>query len=459
MWDKFVLGFTFSKAVFTNFLFAGFFLFSGITYGILEKWRYRYPLLIAALAPSFGLLVILTFPSGDYYKALLLAYLIPTFLFFSVFLAIGLQRLMDRYVKNHITQVSLLAILLLSQVAFNFPSSSHHNDNLSEIWGTELLNSLEPSSILIICGPRHAPTSFFSLYYLQLIRGIRQDVTIYDRFSFWTNNNLYEPEVLFRMKHDPPGYRRKREQQLINTSPRPVYYTCKEVLDEENIKFSFTPFVFQVNERQLEGSNNTQFTVSDRLLDSLVNGYPKSEQQLDGRRRLIFSRLISYFGGNKRAEINRILEYFTKTELYSNPQFILSLANNLYYFKNYALAERFYARAEELSLESFNAINLAVYCNVLGNARNYDKALEICLLQEKFSLPCVDNTINTRQTIAAIYQEKGDWSKVARYSRRILECQPDHLAAQNYLQSALQRIENRQPTTELITIDESKSEK
>ena len=90
VWDKFVLGFTFSKAVFTNFLFAGFFLFSGITYSILEKWRYRYPLLIAALAPSFGLLVILTFPSGDYYKALLLAYLIPTFLFFSVFLAIGL---------------------------------------------------------------------------------------------------------------------------------------------------------------------------------------------------------------------------------------------------------------------------------------------------------------------------------------------------------------------------------
>ena len=76
--------------------------------------------------------------------------------------------------------------------------------------------------------------------------------------------------------------------------------------------------------------------------------------------------------------------------------------------------------------------------------------------KEKSSLPCAANTINTRQTIAAIYREKGEWSKVARYSRRILECQPDHKVARDYLESALQRIEKGHPNTELIGIDESK---
>jgi len=76
--------------------------------------------------------------------------------------------------------------------------------------------------------------------------------------------------------------------------------------------------------------------------------------------------------------------------------------------------------------------------------------------QERSSDPCDANTINTRQTIAAIHKEKGDWPKVAQYARKILECQPEHPVARSYMQSAMQKIEKGQPTTELIAIDESK---
>ena len=139
--------------------------------------------MITALSSSLGLILILTFTTSENHRALLLDYLIPSFLFFSIFLAIGLKKLMNRFVKNNIVHVSLLVILLLTQVGFNFPSSSHHNDKLVEIWGTELLNSLQPRSILILCG-----ISPFAVYYLHLIKGLRQDVRLYDRFSFWTTH-------------------------------------------------------------------------------------------------------------------------------------------------------------------------------------------------------------------------------------------------------------------------------
>jgi len=42
---------------------------------------------------------------------------------------------MHRYGKSNLVYVSLLVILLLSQVAINFRSASHHNDELAEIWG------------------------------------------------------------------------------------------------------------------------------------------------------------------------------------------------------------------------------------------------------------------------------------------------------------------------------------
>jgi hypothetical protein len=221
-WDKIILTTWFLKAVLANFLLSGLFLISGIIFSFLEKWKYRYHILIAALSPSLGLILILTFASSENYRALFSDYLIPAFLFFSIFLALGLKKLMGCYVKNNIAQVSLLVILLLTQVGCNFRSSSHHNDRLAGTWGTELLNSLHPNSVLILCRPGH-----FVIYHLQLIKRLRQDVTLYDRSSFWTKENLYGPGLLFK-RNDVNEYRKRREQQLINNSLRPVYYTCKD---------------------------------------------------------------------------------------------------------------------------------------------------------------------------------------------------------------------------------------
>jgi len=180
--------------------------------------------------------------------------------------------------------------------------------------------------------------------------------------------------------------------------------------------------------------------VSDRLLDSLVNGYPKSEYWLDRKRIQIFSRLISYYGGHNRPEVGRILNYFMQTKSYSNPQFVLSLASNLFYFGNYELARKFYEHAEELSSQAFSPTDLAVFCYILARERNYEKALVMCIRQEQSSSACEVNTVKTQQTIFNIYRDQENWEKVAEYARKIIQCQPDHEIAQRYLKLATERI-------------------
>ena len=332
-------------------------------------------------------------------------------------------------------QICLLLVLLITQVGFNFSSSSHHNDKLAEMWGGELLNSLKPRSILILCGGGQFQ---FPIYYLQLIKGVRRDVTIYDRYSAFTKDNLYGPGLLFQ-RASASEYRGKRERQLIQNSMRPIYYTCKGVLDEQNINSSLTPFVYRADKRHSEPSDNAQFTVSTPLLESLVNGYPRTEQWSDQLREITFNRLITYYGGHNGSDVNNIIDYFKRTKLYSDPNLNLSIANNLYYFKNYELAKQFYERGEEISLETFSPTDLAVFCDILAREEDYDRALRICMRQERISAPCKANTLKTRQTIAGIYKEQGNWLKVAEYSRKIIQCQPNHKVAQRYLVLAKER--------------------
>ena len=454
LWDKLLLSLWYLKAVAINFLLASMFLVLGIVFSFLNRWKYRIPFLVAALCPSIGLIFIINVPNSPLYRSYLVDFSLPAFLFFSFFVALGLKTLADRYFNRMTIQVILLVIFLLPQVAFHFPRASHHNDRLPEIWGAELLNSLQPDSILILCDANP-----FLVYFIQMIRGLRQDVTIYDRFSWWTKENLYEPELLFRMRHDPPGYRKRRERQLIQTSAQPIYYTCKDVLEVEKIAYTSTPYAFRVDKRHVEAADPTRFILNDRLLDALVNGYPKSDYWLDRARKVIWNRFISYYGAHRRPELNKISDHLKETKFYSDPQFLLSVANNLYFYKNYELAQTFYERAEKLAPKALSPIDLAVYCNLLANQRDFDKALGVCVRGERSSPPCADNTLNTQQTIAAIYKEKKTWPKVAQYSRKILECQPEHQVARSYMQSAMQRMEEGQPATELIAIDEAKQEK
>jgi len=399
--DQLLLSIWYFKVLLTDYLLASLFLVSGIVFSVVTYWKYRIPFLLAALCPSIGLIFLIYLPNDPLYRANLEDFSLPAFMFFSFFLAVGLKGIAFRYLNQRGLQVSLLVVFLVTQVAFNFPRASHHNDRLPEIWGVDFLSSLKPDSILILCDANP-----FLVYFTQLIRGLRQDVSIYDRYSWWTKENLYEPELLFRMRHDPPGYRRRREQQLIKTSSRPIYYTCKDLLEVEKIPYTSTPYAFRVDKTQAEASDPTAFTLSDPLLDALVNGYPRSDYWLDRARKVIWNRFISYYAGQGDSELNKITDRLKETKFYSDPQFLLSLANNLYFYKNYELSQAFYDRAEQLSPKAFSPIDLAVYCSLLANDGNYDKALGICLRQEQSSSPCAANTVSTRQTIAAIFKEK-----------------------------------------------------
>ncbi|MFQ5981643.1 MAG: hypothetical protein ACE5OZ_26150, partial [Candidatus Heimdallarchaeota archaeon] len=104
-------------------------------------------------------------------------------------------------------------------------------------------------------------------------------------------------------------------------------------------------------------------------------------------------------------------------------EFVLSMANNLYFFKNYELAEQFYERAENLSWAAFSRKDLAFYCLSLANGKNHDKALEICIRHEREPVKrCDPNILKTQRTIREIYKKQGNLAKVEDYSRKIIQC-------------------------------------
>jgi len=332
VWDKFPLAFTFLKAIFTNFLFASVFLLCGITFSFLNRWHYRYPFLIAALGPSLGVIALLTFPNEAQYRGMIAEFWLPSFLFLSVFLAFGLKTLMNQTIPQKWLHLPIFLFVFIVQMALNFSGASHHNDRLADIWGRELLNSLPRNAKLIFCAQ-----ATFPLYYLQLVKNVRPDVKMYDRNSFWTRENLYAPELLFKRKSiDRIAFRKQREREINGTSDSPVFYTCKFPIDDLKAPFSFTPFLFRADKRHAESpSDYANYKVSDALLESLVNGYPKTDYWTYIHRETIFLRLLSFYGGNQRPEAEKVLAYLRKTKLYSDPDFLLHVANNVYFYKNY----------------------------------------------------------------------------------------------------------------------------
>ena len=99
------------------------------------------------------------------------------------------------------------------------------------------------------------------------------------------------------------------------------------------------------------------------------------------------------------------------------------MANNLYFFKNYELAGKFYERAEKLSWAAFSRKDLAFYCLSLANGKNHDKALEICIRHEREPAKrCDPNKLKTQRTIQEIYKKQGNLAKVEDYSRKINQC-------------------------------------
>ncbi|MEK7690806.1 MAG: DUF2723 domain-containing protein, partial [Bdellovibrionota bacterium] len=132
--------------------------------------RFATTFLIGATSTSVLLLLLLSFPDTARARAHLEDFTFPVFIFLSFFVARSWSLWTPRV-------AIALFLMLTAQAVFNFPKTWQRGNHISELWARATLASVQPGSILVLCGPEAFAYAFVHDY-----RGFRPDVTIYDHY-------------------------------------------------------------------------------------------------------------------------------------------------------------------------------------------------------------------------------------------------------------------------------------
>jgi hypothetical protein len=402
-------------------LLMGFLLFAPlIAVGIwrLHKDRspWRWPLMISTLSVSAALALLLGFPDNERYQAIFLAYLGPAVLFHAMYLAAALD-----WFRQHKILPYFVALALAAQVWHAYPQASHRGDSFVADWGRAVLNSLAPNSILVLCG-----TDVFAVYYVHFAGGVRPDVTLYDRFSVFTRENLFAPQLLFQSRN-PLAVRETRERQLAD-SPQPVYYLCPEHLQELKIPYSPTLYAFRVTS---SGGQHPSDQLDENLFRLAMNGLPKNEYWLDKRRIVFLYQAVSFAAGQNPELLTKLIPWIAESRYLKNHEFVLALAKPLTSHKRYSETIALLIAKEKLvGLDDFHPEELGLYCGLELAQQNFDKAEGLCLKAVAKATMC---SAASHLNLALIYRQHGKADLMREHAQAALTCNPQDAAARQLL--------------------------
>ncbi len=381
---------------------------------------------ISFLTSSILVVFLLGFKHSEQYQAVIKAYLMPAAVFAGFFMALALDKIL---VKNSLKY--LFIGLTLINGATNFKDTSHINDRLVYEWARNGLESLEPNSILILCGQEP-----YALYYVNKFLKVRPDVTIYDRLSIMTKENLYHPELLFwkvKTKKKFEQLRDAAERKLIQSSKRPIYTTCIEKFEKKGYKLAQTIYFNRIlNHIPFVPTKSSQVLSTD-LLTAAVTGYPKSEYWIDSLRNMILFNSFKYYLINNEQMISPFLHELRKHKNSKDIQFIHSILEQAYRLKkNKRYKEVFKWAKDNLNGAPLHHASYGRLCTILAVEKNYEAALSNCLISLKEGPDC--NTSIMNNLLFITYNSK-KLNEAKKWALNILECKPGHSGANSFLNS------------------------
>ncbi|MBK25237.1 MAG: hypothetical protein CME70_14680 [Halobacteriovorax sp.] len=396
----------------------------GIFTSFKEK-RLRF-VMVSFLSSSFLIVFLLGFKNSPQYQAVIKAYLMPFTLFSGVFIALALDKLSLKKITTAVT-----AILLVANGFLNFRDTSHYNDNFVYEWAKSGLESLEPNSVLILCGQEP-----YSLYYVNKFLGIRPDVTIYDRLSIMTKDNLYHPVLLFwkvKTKKQFNTYRDKIEKIFINGTDRPVYTTCLNKFEKKG--FILVPTIYFnriINKVPFSQTENSKY-LSPSVLKAAIEGYPKTEYWLDSIRNMVLFNSFKYYLNNDPTKIPAFLNSLSKHKNSSDQNFTHSMLEEILKSKAKHLYEEVFDWAKKAhGNKSLHHASYGRLCTLLAQKNNNSKAYENCKISLNLSPPCNVSVLNNLLFLS--YRMK-KLSEAKDWALKIKVCNPDHPGANSFLNS------------------------
>jgi len=397
--DRFFLFIFSAKYILLGFYFWSFAIVLGIHQLYLVDRSFLKKLGIALFCSFPLLLGLLGFTFDDRHSAIINSYLGPTCILLSILVAFGLEWIFEHVRIFKHTIIGILGLLIGLQFHYNQKQASYKNSNFIHLWSQSLLESLAPNSTLILCG-----TDNFSIYYLHKILKIRPDLTIYDRQSLYTDANLFAPQLLFQMSN-PIETQKRRELNLAETSSRPLYYSCPEILKELKIPYKATAYAFQVIRPNT--STDEEFTLmNEQLMQQWTTGGPTNEYWLNLRKKNMYFHLLNYHILSSSSQVKRLLDFFKASAFYYEPTYAAVIAQLLAKHKNYIQSKIIFDHLEDTKLWlKLSPNEWKVHCAINVVEKAYERAIPICK-KTIASMDKCDNATATNLKIAYLALKK-----------------------------------------------------
>jgi|GEM_PF-1055810 len=172
------------------------------------------------LMASAGIVLSINFPLNAEGRYTTAVFFIPSGLIVCIWLAAGLEYLLNRTKKWIKLPVIVLAMVLpVIQVALNFKSANACGNYVALDYGRNLVGNLPEHSVLFTAGDNEV----FLLAYLQKIEKYRHDIEIYDDLGF-VFPGIYERDYL-KLSYDEAEKKRREIQRRTVNSGRMVFCT------------------------------------------------------------------------------------------------------------------------------------------------------------------------------------------------------------------------------------------
>jgi len=286
-----------SATLHDNLLYIGFFLKeTTIQYGIvgfslaaIGAWsQFRYlrkeiaiALILAFLGNSVLLALLLGFDYDLIFQSVFRVYPLIAYGVMSIWLAMGAYRVTSYLYERASISVPkqklryIFAIAVVSLIVINnLPANYRHNYVWAEEYSKFILLNLEKDAVLFGTDD----VAIGTLGYMNLVKKIRPDITLYNKFGLVLGNRLHS------QLHDSAETGEKNILAFIKSSQRPVYY-----VNELDSGYGYKSFLFYYQVDRSSSPGSVEISLSPDNLNFLI-ALVNQEQPRDSWTE--FSRII-----------------------------------------------------------------------------------------------------------------------------------------------------------------------
>ncbi len=402
------------------------FLLSLFSFFIIFKYNKRYFIFLFAtfILSGLGFIILSNLPYEPLYDGILERfYILPNFILIMSFV-------ISMFYINRMIYVLAFIVFLCGffNLYVNLPKCNYRNYYLNYDYGTNIMRTLLPNSILFMDG---GDDTFYTLGYLQAVEKKRQDVELHDRGGV-VFNNIYGEDFRMLSKQEKEQKRNQVEKSYVGI--RPVFYSTfnKNVLPGYSLTYAGVLYSVDSNELPKLYKNENFFKDIYSYRSVYTNYY-------DYRSKALVP--IYYFmeATNEKDFVKKFnlfkYCYYNWGEvdwLKNNISFELhNLAYEMFNKRDYISSKQIYEFLLTINKKDINALlNLGVVYEKIEDFVNAELCYKIVLDIDKYNATAYYN-------LGVLYWRRNDWEKVIECFSKVLELQPENEQVKNYLTKAI----------------------